>query len=202
VIDRIEFGQRLRRERERRGIRLETIAQSTKIKASLLDALERGDVSHWPAGIFGRGFLRAYLNAIHLAPEPLVAEFQSFSTVGSPASGAAAGAGTRNADGLRLTLDPDSAPLPAITGRLAAAIAEPVMVLAAAALFSQLAGVSFWIAGTVAVSMWSAVATVWLGRSPALWLASRRGSRAIDEAVYVDILPDSGGTSRLTLAGD
>jgi hypothetical protein len=202
VIDRIEFGQRLRRERERRGISLSAIAQSTKIKQSLLDALERGDVSHWPAGIFGRGFLRAYLNAIGLPTEPLVAEFQSLSTAGASHGSATAGAGARHADGLRLTLDPDSAPIPAMAGRLGAAVAEPVMVLTAAALIARLTGVSFWIAATVAVSIWSAVATVWLGRSPALWLAGRRGAQAIDEPVYVDIVPDSGGASRFTLVED
>ena len=40
--------------RERRGITLEAIAETTKIALPLLESLERSDVSHWPKGIFRR----------------------------------------------------------------------------------------------------------------------------------------------------
>ena len=73
--DQVAFGSRLRVERERCGLTLEAIAHSTKIKQSLLAALERGDVSAWPGGLFRRAHLRDYVSAIGLAPEPLVAEF-------------------------------------------------------------------------------------------------------------------------------
>ena len=69
------FGRRLRDQRERQGVTLEAIAASTKINASLLAALERGDVSAWPGGIFRRAFVRGYATAIGVAPEPVVAEF-------------------------------------------------------------------------------------------------------------------------------
>lgn len=69
------FGQRLRRERERRGIALADIAAHSKIKASLFEQLERDDVSHWPAGIFGRSFIRAYAQAIGVDPDETVREF-------------------------------------------------------------------------------------------------------------------------------
>jgi len=69
------FGLRLKTQRERRGITLEAIAESTKIKRSLLAALECGDVSHWPLGIFRRAFVRSYAAAIGLPAEPIVAEF-------------------------------------------------------------------------------------------------------------------------------
>jgi len=196
VLDRIAFGQRLRRERERRGVRLETIAQSTKIKASLLDALERGDLSHWPAGIFGRGFLRAYLNDIGLPTEALVTEFQQFCA----AAPGAARADARDADGLRLTLDPGSDGMPAIATRLAAAATELVVVLAVAGLTSKMAGVNFWIAATVVASIGSAVTTLWLGRSPALWLAARRTPPAESSPVFLDSLPEGDSDLKLTLA--
>lgn len=196
MLDRIAFGQRLRRERERRGVRLETIAQSTKIKASLLDALERGDLSHWPAGIFGRGFLRAYLNDIGLPTEALVTEFQQFCA----AAPGAARADARDADGLRLTLDPGSDGMPAIATRLAAAATELVVVLAVAGLTSKMAGVNFWIAATVVASIGSAVTTLWLGRSPALWLAARRTPPAESSPVFLDSLPEGDSDLKLTLA--
>jgi transcriptional regulator with XRE-family HTH domain len=69
------FGARLRRRREQQDIALVTIAEQTKIKLSLLEALERGDVSQWPAGIFRRAFVRAYAHAIGLDPDVVVREF-------------------------------------------------------------------------------------------------------------------------------
>jgi transcriptional regulator with XRE-family HTH domain len=69
------FGARLRQRRERQEIALATIAEATKIKLSLLDGLERDDVSHWPCGIFRRAFIRAYAVAIGLEPDVIVREF-------------------------------------------------------------------------------------------------------------------------------
>jgi hypothetical protein len=69
------FGARLRQRRERQQIALSTIAEATKIKVSLLEALERDDVSHWPSGIFRRAFVRAYAHAIGLEPDIVVREF-------------------------------------------------------------------------------------------------------------------------------
>ena len=69
------FGARLRQRREEQQIALATIAEQTKIKQSLLEALERDDVSHWPYGIFRRAFIRAYAEAIGLSPDVVVKEF-------------------------------------------------------------------------------------------------------------------------------
>src|SRR5215510_16245689 len=69
------FGVRLRSAREQHGIALSGIARQTKIKLSLLEALERDDVSQWPRGIFGRSHLRAYAQAIGLDPDKVVVEF-------------------------------------------------------------------------------------------------------------------------------
>jgi hypothetical protein len=69
------FGARLRRQREGQQIALAFIAEQTKIALSLLEALERDDVSHWPAGIFRRSFIRAYARSIGLEPDIVVREF-------------------------------------------------------------------------------------------------------------------------------
>jgi transcriptional regulator with XRE-family HTH domain len=69
------FGSRLRYERERRQIALKSIAESTKIGITLLDGLERDDVSRWPSGIFRKSFVKAYAVAVGLDPEPIVREF-------------------------------------------------------------------------------------------------------------------------------
>lgn len=69
------LGARLRRHREERQIDLRTIAEQSKIKLALLEGLERDDVSHWPAGIYRRAYLRTYAHAIGLDPDPLIREF-------------------------------------------------------------------------------------------------------------------------------
>jgi hypothetical protein len=69
------FGARLRLQREHSQVSLATIAAQTKIKAALLAALERDDVSQWPTGIFRRAYLRDYARAIGLEPEAVVREF-------------------------------------------------------------------------------------------------------------------------------
>jgi transcriptional regulator with XRE-family HTH domain len=69
------FGARLRSQREKKGVSLATISRDTKIKASLLEALEGDDLTYWPRGLFGRAYIRAYAQAIGLDPEPLIPEF-------------------------------------------------------------------------------------------------------------------------------
>src|SRR5688572_6422874 len=69
------LGARLRQARERRQITLADIAERTKIQMSLLAGLERDDVSHWPAGIFRRSFVRDYALIVGLEPEAVVREF-------------------------------------------------------------------------------------------------------------------------------
>ena len=69
------FGARLRQRREEQSIALGAIAERTKIKLSLLESLERDDVSHWPSGIYRRAYIRSYAQAIGLDPDVVVREF-------------------------------------------------------------------------------------------------------------------------------
>ena len=69
------FGPRLRSERERRGISLETIVTVTKVGADLWLGLERNDFSKWPSGIFARAFIRDYAKAVGLDADEVVDEF-------------------------------------------------------------------------------------------------------------------------------
>ena len=69
------FGARLRQQREGRAIDLSSIAEQTKIKRSLLEGLERDDVSQWPSGIFRRAYVRTYAQMIGLDPDVVVREF-------------------------------------------------------------------------------------------------------------------------------
>jgi cytoskeleton protein RodZ len=70
-----DFGSRLRDARERRGMSLRQIANATKISVTVLEALERNDISRLPGGIFGRAFVRSYAVEVGLDPERTIQEF-------------------------------------------------------------------------------------------------------------------------------
>jgi cytoskeletal protein RodZ len=70
-----DFGLRMKRAREERGVSLRHIAEVTKISVSALEALERNDISRLPGGIFVRAFVRSYAVEIGLDPEQTVREF-------------------------------------------------------------------------------------------------------------------------------
>lgn len=70
-----DFGTQLKQARENRGISLRQIATSTKISVVALEALERGDFSRLPGGIFSRAFVRSYALEVGLNPEEVVVQF-------------------------------------------------------------------------------------------------------------------------------
>jgi cytoskeletal protein RodZ len=69
------LGLRLKRAREERKLTLRQIAVETKISVTALEALERGDFSRLPGGIFGRAFVRAYALHVGLDADAIVDEF-------------------------------------------------------------------------------------------------------------------------------
>jgi transcriptional regulator with XRE-family HTH domain len=71
----LSFGTRLREQREERHVALTDISAQTKIKVSLLEALESDDLSRWPEGIFRRAYIRAYAQAIGLDPDTVLRQF-------------------------------------------------------------------------------------------------------------------------------
>lgn len=84
-----DFGNRMKRQREERGVSLRRIADATKLSVSALEALERNDISRLPGGIFTRAFVRSYAIEIGLDPEQTVRDFlvqfpHDSVTVGSP----------------------------------------------------------------------------------------------------------------------
>lgn len=67
----------LRAERERAGLTLEEISSRTKIKVTLLQALERGEFERLPGEFFTRAFIRTYARELHLSPEQVVAAYDA-----------------------------------------------------------------------------------------------------------------------------
>ena len=70
-----DFGLKLKRAREERGVSLREIAEITKISVTALEALERNDISRLPGGIFSRSFVRSYAAEIGLDPDQTVRDF-------------------------------------------------------------------------------------------------------------------------------
>jgi cytoskeleton protein RodZ len=70
-----DFGSTLKAARERRGVSLRTIANTTKISVGALEALERNDISRLPGGIYGRAFVRSYALEVGLDPEKTIEQF-------------------------------------------------------------------------------------------------------------------------------
>lgn len=73
------FGDRLRREREMRGITLEEITESTKISRRHLEALEGEHFDQLPGGVFNKGFVRAYARFLGLDEDRAVADYSAAS---------------------------------------------------------------------------------------------------------------------------
>lgn len=70
-----DFGAKLRKAREGRGLSLRQVAASTKISVVALEALERNDVSRLPGGLFSRAFVRSYAAEVGLDPDTVLHEF-------------------------------------------------------------------------------------------------------------------------------
>ena len=69
------FGERMRREREMRGITLEAISEKTKITTRTLKALEKDEFDKLPGGIFNKGFVRSYAQFLGMNEEKVLNEF-------------------------------------------------------------------------------------------------------------------------------
>jgi transcriptional regulator with XRE-family HTH domain len=64
----MDVGDRLRAAREARGLSLEAVANTLRVKPSILQAIENNDAAALPPRPYGRGFVRTY--AAHLGLEP------------------------------------------------------------------------------------------------------------------------------------
>jgi cytoskeletal protein RodZ len=69
------FGERLRRERELRGVSLDEISAATRIKLKYLEALENQNWGDLPGGIFNRGFIRTVARYLGMDEDTTLAEY-------------------------------------------------------------------------------------------------------------------------------
>ena len=62
--DRSAWHERLKTERERRGLSLLDISDRTRIRLVYLEIIESGEIQKLPGEIFVKGFVRAYASAL------------------------------------------------------------------------------------------------------------------------------------------
>ncbi len=74
--DYADFGRYLTRQRELRGLSVVEVQKATRIPSNILAALEAGDVERLPARVFILNYIRAYAQAIGIAPEDAVLRFE------------------------------------------------------------------------------------------------------------------------------
>jgi len=135
------FGEKLKKEREKRKISLEQISLSTKIGTRMLQALEEDKFNQLPGGIFNKGFVRAYARCVGLDEDQTVAEYLQASGDAPPVSTEIA---TREGD----TRNPSARERAERTGRVEVVPETPSRPLPwgafAAALLAIALALSFW----------------------------------------------------------
>jgi cytoskeleton protein RodZ len=65
----MDVGSELRQTRERQGLSLQQISNSTKVSLRVLQAIEASDESRLPAPVFTRSFVKTYAALIGLEPD-------------------------------------------------------------------------------------------------------------------------------------
>jgi|SRR5215469_18237448 len=72
--------------RQQKGISLQSIAASTKLSVSQLEAIEAGDFARLPGGIYNTSYIRQYARAIDFDEAKLIAFYQQVSRLASAVS--------------------------------------------------------------------------------------------------------------------
>jgi transcriptional regulator with XRE-family HTH domain len=162
----LAFGSRLRAHRERRGLTLTALADTLKTKQSLLDELERDDVTRWPPGIYGRALVREYAKLVGLPPDEIVQQFvQLFAAAEEPQKHTRPARAGQDDTPAELRLIFAAAPArrsEALYGHLFAAAVELIAVLTAAYAVTAFSGLAGWTATAI-------IALTWYPARAALW---------------------------------
>lgn len=140
MTDMFAPGATLRAAREKHNLTQADIAEATRIKAHIIDAIENNEFQRIATPLYAKGFIKMYAERVGLDPEPLIREYQ-----------------TRFAQMVRPTLHANHAPAaggaprqaPAAQARTAAAASPGNPVAAAGAFLEAGRDVVSHIAGTL-----------------------------------------------------
>src|SRR5262245_44764752 len=181
------FGPTLRRMRVAGGLSLEAIARETKVSVELWEDLERNDCRRWPAGIYARGYIRAYARMVGLDPDETVNDFCREFTQGDRRAEPLL---REHAEIVGHTLawhddlvHPDGerrASAPSLLSklkalqkrhrRLTAAALDLALVLVVAAVLSAVVPVNGWMTFAVTAALYHSISLSLLGCTPAAWV--------------------------------
>ena len=73
--DLFTLGDTLRMAREQLKMSQSDVAEATRMKIHIVDAIERNDFSRIAVPLYGKGFVRLYAQCVGLDPEPLVRDY-------------------------------------------------------------------------------------------------------------------------------
>jgi hypothetical protein len=177
------FCAQLKAARERKGISLQMISESTKVSERLFADLERCDLSRWPTNLYRRAFFREYAALVGLPGQSTVSEFVRLfpeDLENAPSEALVPGP-------LRLTLARPFwrhlSPMHAIAAGL-----DLVMVFAGAVAIAQLAQVNLWVALGVMAVAYHTVGTSLRGCSLGTWWLRMRKRRLRSKTPWVLLL--------------
>jgi cytoskeleton protein RodZ len=71
----MDVGERLRTAREAKGLSLDAVAHTLRVKLSTLEAIENNDVASLPPRPYGRGFVRTYAGHVGLDPHQTARDY-------------------------------------------------------------------------------------------------------------------------------
>lgn len=177
---RVEFVSRLAAARERHGYSLDALAAETKVSVALFTALERGDLSRWPRGIYRRSFFREYARTVGLPVDETFREFERLFPEDP---------GSRSTVTPAAVDEPLDGELRLQFGRLhrtgarswhrryAVPAIECLAVLVVATLAATATGWAWWSSAGVVALLYYAATTIALGATPAaLWTRTGDGA--------------------------
>jgi transcriptional regulator with XRE-family HTH domain len=183
--ERDAFGPNLRRLRMQQGISIDEIAAATKVSADLWHGLEQNNLKKWPTGIYARAYVRAYALEIGADPETTVDEFCRCFPAGDRRAGrvvreqaALIGHDLRWKDDLAhidndRRAEPSDRDVPHVAftkaGRMIAALADAVAVVAVSAAVASILPIGWAAAGAACAFAYHAGALVALGSTPGVW---------------------------------
>ena len=70
-----QFGEKFRKEREKKNFSLDDVSNVTKIGTRMLQAIEEENFDRLPGGVFNKGFIRAYAKHLGMNDDKAVADY-------------------------------------------------------------------------------------------------------------------------------
>jgi cytoskeleton protein RodZ len=71
----MNVGSRLHKAREAKGLSLDSLSKTTRVKVRILEAIENNDAAAIPPRPYGRGFVRTYAGLVGLDPDETVRDY-------------------------------------------------------------------------------------------------------------------------------